>query len=885
MADQYEAGAIEPIELGDEMTDSYTRYAMSVIMARALPDVRDGLKPSQRRILQAMHDDTLHPDRAHAKCAAIVGETMKTYHPHGDQSIYDTLVRMGQDFNARYPEVDPQGNFGSVDGDPAGAPRYTEARLSRVAMALLADLDMNTVDWQPNYNENQEEAQVLPGMFPRLLCNGASGIAVAYATEIPPHNLNEVVDGLIALIEDSDLDARGLMRHIQGPDFPTAGLILGIQGIREYFATGKGTIVMQARAVIEPLDRNRYAIIVTELPYQVGKSTLIQQIAKLVEAKKIEGISDLRDESDRKGMRVVIELKREANANVVLNQLYKRTSLRTNFNANMMALVPKGNALVPKLCSMKELLQAYLEHRLEVITRRTEFLLAKARARDHIVAGLLKAINVIDEVIAIVRASDNRGAARQALMDTFEFSELQAEAILSMQLGQLTRLSRIDLEKEAAGLAADIAEYESILASEERKFEVIKEELQQIAKDLGDDRRTTIIAGEAEDINTEDLIAREDMAITITRDGYIKRMPLDTYRLQHRGGRGVVALSKKEEDSVRDIFVATTHHLILVFTNQGRVYRLRAYQVPMASRTSRGTPIINLVPLESGEQVTAWVPVRDFDQGGYLVMVTRLGMIKKTSLKEYDTNLKAKGIIAINLRAADRLEWVMWTDGTRDIILATKMGKALRFAEKCVRPMGRSAAGVKAIKLQKNDELVSTESIRADDERDLLVVAERGLGKRTPLAEYRCQGRATQGVMTLKITSRNGAVIGVCVVDGDDEVMCISSGGVLIRVPVKGIRRTGRNAQGVKVVAPDEGTVVRALAKVVKTAQESPTGTVETEDAVGDDECPADDELDQDEVEELDEMDELDDETGDEGGVDEEPEETPAPKRGSGKKR
>lgn len=869
MADQYEAGAIEPIELGEEMTDSYTRYAMSVIMARALPDVRDGLKPSQRRILQAMNDDSLYPDRAHAKCASIVGETMKTYHPHGDLSIYDTLVRMGQDFNARYPEVDPQGNFGSVDGDPPGAPRYTEARLSRVAMAMLADLDMDTVSWQPNYNESQDEAQVLPGKFPNLVCNGASGIAVAYATEIPPHNLNEIVDGLIALIENPEIDAKGLMRHIQGPDFPTAGLILGTKGIRDYFATGRGCIVMQARAVIEPLDRNRYAIIVTELPYQVGKSSLMQQIAKLVENKKLEGISDLRDESDRKGMRMVIELKREANANVVLNQLYKHTSLRTNFNANMMALVPSGNALVPRLCTMKELLQSYLAHRIAVITRRTQFLLNKAQAREHIVAGLLKAINIIDEVIAIVRGSDNRGAARQALMETFEFSELQAEAILSMQLGQLTRLSRIDLEKEAAGLAADIAEYESILASEPKKYEVIQEELRQLAKELGDDRRTKIIGAEAEDISTEDLIAREDMAITITRDGYIKRMPLDTYRVQNRGGRGIVALTKKEEDSVRDIFVATTHHLILVFTNQGRVYRLRAYEVPLASRTSRGMPIINLVPLEAGEQVTAWVPVRDFDQGGYLVMVTRQGVIKKTALKQYDTNLRAKGLIAIGLRANDRLEWVMWTDGTRDVVLATKMGKAVRFSEACVRPMGRSAAGVRAIKLQKNDELVATESIRKDDERDLLVVSERGLGKRTPLEEYRCTGRAVQGVMTLKITSRNGAVVGVTVVDDDDEVMCISSGGVLIRVPVNKIRRTGRSAQGVKVVTPDEGTVVRAVAKVVKSAQEAPTGNVETDDTVGE-ECEVD-EPDAEDFEEADEaaeefeaQDDLEDELEDE---------------------
>lgn len=864
MADQYHPGQIEPIELGDEMSDSYTRYAMSVIMARALPDVRDGLKPSQRRILQAMNGDNLYPDRAHVKCASIVGETMKTYHPHGDQAIYDTLVRMGQDFAARYPEVDPQGNFGSVDGDPAGAPRYTEARLSKVAMAMLADLDMDTVDWQPNFDETKQEAQVLPGMFPRLACNGASGIAVAYATEIPPHNLNEVVDGLIALIENPDIDANGLMRHIKGPDFPTAGLILGSKGIRDYFATGRGSVVMQARAVIEPLDRNRYAIIVTELPYQVQKSALMKQIAALVEAKKLEGISDLRDESDRKGMRMVIELKREANANVVLNHLYKRTSLRTNFSANMMALVPSGKALVPRLCTMKEILQHYLAHRLEVITRRTQFLLRKAQARDHIVTGLLKAINVIDEIIAIVRGSDNRAAARDALMTTFEFSELQAEAILSMQLGQLTRLSRIDLEKEEAQLAEQIAEYEGILASEERKYEVIKEELRTMAKELGNDRLTKIILDEAEDINTEDLIAREDMAITITRDGYIKRMPLDTYRLQNRGGRGVVALSKKEEDSVRDIFVATTHHLIMFFTNQGRVYQLRAYQVPMASRTSRGTPIINLIPLESGEHVTAWVPVRSFEQGGYLVMVTRQGMIKKTALTQYDTNLKSKGIIAINLKAGDRLEWVMWTDGKKDLLLATKMGKALRFAEKCVRPTGRAASGVNAMKLQKNDELVATEVLDKDDPRDVLVVSELGLGKRTAVSEYRCQGRNTQGVMTLKITAKNGPVVGVCVVDNDDEVMCISSGGVLIRVPVANIRQTGRNAQGVKVVTPDEGTVVRAIAKVVKTAQESPEGQVPTDDEGDYDECLTDsddtEEYEEAEEEEMEEEEEQDEE-------------------------
>jgi DNA gyrase subunit A len=617
---------------------------------------------------------------------------------------------------------------------------------------------------------------------------------------------------------------------------------MGHEGILDAYTTGRGSLKVQGKAHVEQTSTGRTRIIITEIPYQVNKSKLVTKIAELVREKKLTEISDLRDESDRKGMRMVIELKREANANVVLNHLYKRTSLRTNFSANMMALVPTGSALVPRLCSMKEILQYYLAHRIEVITRRTQFLLRKAQARDHIVSGLLKAINVIDEIIAIVRGSDNRGAARDALMSTFEFSELQAEAILSMQLGQLTRLSRIDLEKEEAQLAEQIAEYESILASEERKYEVIKEELRAMAKELGDDRRTKIILDEAEDINTEDLIAREDMAITITRDGYIKRMPLDTYRLQNRGGRGIVALSKKEEDSVRDIFVATTHHLIMVFTNQGRVYQLRAYQVPMASRTSRGTPIINLIPLESGEHVTAWVPVRNFEQGGYLVMVTRQGMIKKTELTEYDTILKSKGIIAINLKTGDKLEWVMWTDGTKDIVVATKMGKALRFGEKCVRPMGRNAAGVGAIKLQKNDEIVSTEVVDKDDKRDILVVSELGLGKRTAISEYRCQGRNTQGVMTLKITAKNGPVVGVVVVDDDDEVMCISSGGVLIRVPVKNIRQTGRNAQGVKVVTPDEGTVVRAVAKVVKTAQESPeAGAVPgVEYADDDDECPCD---------------------------------------------
>ena len=819
-ADTHSIGQVEQIPLQDEMRESYGRFALSVITARALPDVRDGLKPSQRRILQAMNDEHLYPDRAHVKCASIVGETMKKYHPHGDQSIYDTLVRMGQDFNARYPLVDPQGNFGSVDGDPAGAPRYTEARLSPVAMAMLEDLDKETIDWQPNFDERIEEASVLPAMFPNLLANGTSGIAVAYATEMPPHNVSELCDALIALLNDPDLSVKKLMHIVPGPDFPSAGYVLGQKGIKEYYETGHGRIVMQAKAVIEPLDRNRNAILVTELPYQVSKASLLQQIARLHETRKIDGISDLRDESDRKGMRVVIELKQTANPNVVLNQLYKRSDLRSAFNVNMMALVPDGENLVPRLCNIAEMMQQFLDHRRVVITRRTKFLLGKAEARLHIVEGLLKALDVLDEIIELVRASDNRTEARKALMEQFDFSEKQAESILAMQLGQLTKLSRIDLQKEHGQLEGEIAGYRKILGSEEEKAKVIISELRRIKREHGDERRTRIIPEEANEIEMEDLIAQEDMAITITRDGYIKRMPLDTYRLQRRGGRGIVALSKKEEDSVQDLFVATTHHLLLFFTDQGRVYRTKAYQVPLASRTARGIPIINIVPIEPDERITAWLAVKGYDQGGYLVMVTQQGMIKKTVLDEYDTPLRSKGLIAININKGDHLNWVMWTDGSKDIVLATKLGKALRFSEADVRPMSRGAAGVNAIKLVKGDEIVATAVVDADEQRDLLTVSEKGLGKRTPLEEYRTQGRYTQGVMTLKVTGRNGPVVGVQVVDDDDEIMCISSEGVLIRVPVDHIRRTGRSAQGVKIVAPDDGSVVRAVAKVVKHAAE-----------------------------------------------------------------
>ena len=818
-------GRIEPISLEQEMTQSYMQFAMSTIMARGLPDVRDGLKPSQRRILVAMRGENLTPERPHSKCAAIVGETMKTYHPHGDQAIYDTLVRMGQNFNARYPPVDPMGNFGSVDGDPAGAPRYTEARLSPVAMSLLEDLDKDTVDFQPTYDERNEEPSVLPAMFPNLLCNGSSGIVPAYATNIPPHNVGEVVDACIAVLEDPAVSTERLMKLMPGPDFPSGAFILGIKGIRDYYESGNGSVTMQARAVIEPLDRNRTAIIVTELPFQVSKSALLIQIAKLHDERKVTGISDLRDESDRKGMRIVIELRRDANPNVVLNQLYKRTALRTNFPVNFMALVPVGDgggAVVPRMLGLKECIQLHLVHRREVVTRRTRYLLKQAEERAHIVEGLLKALDILDEVIALIRASANRSEARGGLMSEFGFSERQAEAILSMQLGQLTRLSREELEKEMAQLQAAIREYREILASEERKSEVIKSELRRIKREFADDRRTRIVPGEADDISMEDLIAQEDMTITITRDGYIKRLPVDTYRLQKRGGKGIVALTKKEEDLVRDLFVATTHHIILCFTDRGRIYQLKAYQVPLAGRQSRGTPIINLVPIEQGEAITAMIPIESFDIGGYLVMVTEGGLIKKTQLKEYDTPLRAKGIIAINLRDEDRLNWVMWTDGARDIMISTSDGKCVRFDESNVRSMGRNAAGVNAIKLRPGDRIVGAAAVEKDDPRDLLVVGQKGLGKRTPLAEYARKGRAIQGVLTLKITDRTGPVVGMQVVEDEDEVMCITSQGVLIRLPIAGIRRTGRNTQGVKVVTPSDGATVCAVAKVVRYAGESP---------------------------------------------------------------
>ncbi len=811
---------IEPILIEDEMTGSFMQFALSVIVARALPDVRDGLKPSQRRILLAMNDANLGPSAQHRKCAGICGDTQSKYHPHGGEIIYPTLARMAQDFNMRYPLVDPHGNFGSIDGDPPGAMRYTEARLAHTAVELLEELKQHTVDTQPNYDDTLQEPVYLPARFPNLLANGSAGIAVGMATNIPPHNLNEVVDACIAVLDNQDLRPSDLLKYMHGPDFPTAGMILGTRAIKEYFETGRGSVVIQGRATIEPIGREKHAIIVTELPFQVAKSALLEQIAGLYEKRKLEGLAAVRDESDRKGMRVVIELRRDANPRVVLNQLYKRTLLRSSFAANMLALIPIGNTLVPRRCNVKELIVQYLGHRRDVVTRRTRFLLQQAEERAHIVQGLLKAINIIDDVIALVRASANRSEARQGLMRKFGFSERQANAILDMQLGQLTRLSRIELEAEFKDLSDKIKDYQGILGSEERKSEIIKHELREAKRKLGDERRTQIIPSEAEDISIDDLVAQEDMCVTITRDGYVKRLPVDTYRVQRRGGRGVLALTKKEEDSIQDIFVATTHHLILLFTNKGVIYRLKAYEIPMASRQAKGTPLINLVPLEPKERITAWVPVKSFDKGGYLFMVTTQGYLKKTALKQYDTSLKARGIQALKLEPKDSLQWVLWTNGKQDVVCATRDGKAIRFAERDARPMGRSARGVKGPRLLKGDALVSAEVVEPNDKRDLLVVCENGLGKRTPLSEYRQIGRTSQGVFTVQVTERTGPVVGVQVVDDDDEIMCLTAQGIAIRMPVNKIRVTGRIAQGVRVVALGEGDSVRAVAQVVKTGGE-----------------------------------------------------------------
>ncbi len=794
--------------LEDELKESFMDYSMSVIVSRALPDVRDGLKPVHRRILFAMNELGLTPGRPYKKSATVVGDVLGKYHPHGDMAVYDSLVRMVQDFSLRYPLVDGQGNFGSVDGDSAAAYRYTEARLTPLAVTMLEDIDKDTVDHAPNFDDRLQEPTVLPARLPNLLINGSSGIAVGMATSIPPHNLGEVTAALKHLIDNPNCDIKELRKHITGPDFPTGGFIYGRDGIKECYETGRGRIVVRARAQVEEKESTGKArIVVTEIPFQVNKSRLIEQIADLVRNKKVVGVADLRDESDRDGMRVVIELRRDVNPTVVLNQLYKRTQMQTTFGAIMLALV-KG---VPRVLNIKELLKHFVDYRHEVITRRTKFDLSQAEAREHILEGLRIAVDNIDEVVRIIRKSKDVPAAHAALRKRFELSDKQGEAILNMRLARLTSLEIDKLEEELKELHKLIKDLKSILASEPKRMKILKDELDDIVKRFGDERRTEIIADQG-DFSIEDLIAEEDMVITISHTGYIKRIPVDTYRRQRRGGRGLTGMGTKEDDWVEHLFVASTHDYILFFTHTGRVYWLKVYDIPQGGRAARGKPIINLLGIQAGEHIAAFVGVRGFSDKQFLMFATAKGTIKKTRLSAYG-NPRANGINAINIGKGDELIDVQLTDGTNDIVLATSDGMSIRFNERDAREMGRTAAGVRGIQLAQKDHVVDMVVVRRD--ATLLVVSERGMGKRSQLTDYRVQKRGGRGIITLKRTLKTGSIVALKEVLLNDELMMVTRKGVIIRVPVEGIRVIGRNTQGVKVMNLDAGDAVVDVARVV----------------------------------------------------------------------
>jgi DNA gyrase subunit A len=801
---------VKEIDIGSEMRTSFMDYAMSIIVSRALPDVRDGLKPVHRRILFAMSELGMSPDKPYKKSARIVGEVIGKYHPHGDSAVYETMVRMAQDFSLRYMLVDGHGNFGSIDGDMAAAMRYTEARLSKMAMELLRDINKETIDYKPNYDGEENEPVVFPARFPNLLVNGSSGIAVGMATNIPPHNLVEVIDALQQLIENPDLGSLDLMQSIKGPDFPTAGLILGREGIKQAYATGRGSVTMRARTVIEE-NNNKARILVHELPYQVNKARLVEKIAELVREKKIEGITDLRDESDRNGMRIVIELRRDVNPNVVLNNLFKQTALQTNFGIIMLALV-NGE---PKVLNLRDMLYHYLKHQQEVIRRRTEYELKKAEARAHILEGLRIALDHLDQVIALIRSSQTTDQAREGLMSTFNLSLDQAQAILDMRLQRLTGLEREKIENEYAELQKKIAEYKAILADEQLILAIISEELNEIKEKFGDARRSEITIGE-ESIEDEDLIPREDVVITITHTGYIKRLPVTTYRSQKRGGRGVVGMDTKDNDFVEHLFVTNTHHYLMFFTNKGKVYRLKAYEIPDLSRTARGTPIINLIQIEQGETVNAVIPVESFESEQHIFFATKQGVVKKTPIEDY-SNIRKGGLIAINLRDDDDLIGVKLTDGNQAIIMGTKMGISIHFPEKDVRPMGRSATGVKGINLDTDDAVIDMDVVRPDD--SVLIVTSKGFGKRTPVSEYRIQSRGGKGIKTLNVTPKNGPVVCLKVVSDEEDLMIITALGTIIRTSMSGISIMGRYTQGVRLINIREDDEVATVARVQKSEE------------------------------------------------------------------
>ena len=796
--------------LEKEMRESFIDYSMSVICQRALPDVRDGLKPVHRRVLYSMMEQGITPDKPHKKCARIVGDCMGKYHPHGDYSIYDTLVRMAQHFSMRYMLVDGHGNFGSVDGHSAAAMRYTEARLRPYAMDMMTDLNKDTVDFVDNYDGEEKEPAVLPARLPNLLVNGSSGIAVGMATNIPPHNLNEVVGAVQLLIDNPACTTDDLMKFIPGPDFPTAGIILGTEGIRAAYETGRGVIKLRARAVIEQMNNGKQRILVNELPYQVNKAQLIAKIAELVHEKRIEGITDLRDESDKEGLRVVIEVKKEANASVILNQLFKHTQMQISFGIIQLALV-NGE---PKVLTLKEMLEHYLHHQQEVIVRRSRFDLAKAQARAHIVEGLRIALDFIDEVIATIRASHSN--AKERLMERFNLSELQAQAILDMQLRRLQGMEREKLDAEYKELIKTIAYLNEVLSNEKLVLYIIKDELTQMCQKHGDARRTMIMRDEGE-ISDEDLIAEEDMVITITNSGYIKRLNANTYRQQRRGGRGVTAMTTKQEDFVEQLFITTTHHYLMVFTQRGRAYRLKVHEIPEAGRQAKGTAIVNLLSLTGEDSIAAVIPVREYSDDLYLFMATRMGVVKKTSLNEYDSNRK-DGLVAINLDAGDDLIGVKLTSGAEEVILSTANGAAIRFSEEDVRPMGRATRGVRGISLERRDHVVSMDTVQENGE--LLVISEHGYGKRTPLGNFRSTHRGGKGVYALRCNDKTGDLVAIEVVRPGDEMMIISRDGIIIRVNVNDISEQGRYAQGVRVIKLDDGDTVVDMAKVISKDEE-----------------------------------------------------------------
>jgi DNA gyrase subunit A len=819
-------GRIEPRELEQEMRSSFLDYAMSVIVARALPDVRDGLKPVHRRVLYAMHEAGLQPNRARLKCARVVGDVMGSYHPHGDQAIYDTLVRLAQPFSMRYPLVDGQGNFGNIDGYPAAAMRYTECRLTRLATEMLRDIDADTVDFAPNYDESRREPQVLPARLPNLLLNGSAGIAVGMATNIPPHNLGEVVDALVAMIDEPTIDVDRLTRHVKGPDFPTGAIVLGRDGIREAYRSGRGRIVMRARTHIEELRGGRTAIVVSELPYGVkkgGDEGVIKKIADLVNEKVIPEIHDVKDLSDKSGMRIQIELKRDAIPQVVQNKIFKHTSLQTTFGYNAVALVDG----VPRTLPLRDLLQHYLDFQREVVTRRSKFELRKAEARAHVLQGYLTALDNLDAVISLIRASADPDAARTGLMETFDLSEIQAQAILDLRLQRLTGLERKRIEDEFADLQERIAELRTILGDEVKIDALIREELLEIKQvyGKGDDRRTEIVAAEGE-LELEDLIAEEDMVIAITRSGYVKRLPVTTYREQRRGGIGVMGMDLKDEDYIEHLFVASTHDYLLFFTSVGKVYRLKVHELPLGTRQSKGRAIVNLLPFAQTEQVKAVIATRDFKEAEYLVLATRNGMIKKSRFEEYNTPLRADGIIAIKLRDEDALVDVLHSSGGEDIILISRKGQAIRFRENEVRPMGRSTSGVKGMGLRKGDEVIAAGI--ADDELDMLVVTDQGFGKRTRMADYPIKGRGGLGVKTVQLTEARGQLAGALAVREGYQVMLISNGGTVIRLPVEEIKRLGRSTQGVIVMRLRGDEQVSSIALVAESEEPDPGEDVES---------------------------------------------------------